>query len=215
MNFTGKSLFSWFLELWKAITAKKSSESEHKYIFSESPNCFLYIGTEKYKKDEHSTILQGFEVMKVRKWAIVHRSTTSPIYAHVWKGYGWPLLRGCSYGERACAPTTNYRCPLPPPPPPQCLTKSHALCLDLLISRVCKHFAPTGPHKYAYVFFKYALKMLILLLLYCLCKWLFPRFHPIMTRWLTFFFGQPVPTEKEVLFWWSLFFWGGGGGRGS
>ena len=75
MNFTEKALFSWFLKLWKAITAKKSSESEHKYIFSESPNCFLYIGTEKYiKKDEHSTILQGFEVMKVRKWAIVHRS---------------------------------------------------------------------------------------------------------------------------------------------
>ena len=80
VNFTEKALFSWFLKLWKAITAKKSSESEHKYIFSESPNCFLYIGTEKYKKDEHSTILQGFEVMKVRKWAIVHRSTTSPMY---------------------------------------------------------------------------------------------------------------------------------------
>ena len=40
------------------------------------------------------------------------------------KGLWVTLLRGCSYGERARAPTTNSRCP------------------DLLISRMCKHFAP-------------------------------------------------------------------------
>ena len=47
------------------LAARKSSESAHKYIFSESPNHYLYIDTKKIKKDAHRTILQGFEVRKV------------------------------------------------------------------------------------------------------------------------------------------------------
>ena len=107
------------------------------------------------------------------------------IYAHVWKGYGW-----WSYGERARSPTTNYWCP----PPRSLPHKKSCMSRFADIARV----NTLRPHKYAYVFLKYALKTLIVCFLLFLCKWLFSRPQPTLTRWWLCFCQPDFAREADM-----------------
>ena len=76
-------------------------------------------------------------------------------------------------------PPTNSRCP-----PPQ-KKKSCIYIFYLLISRVCKYFAP--PQNHAYAFLKYALKLAHLIVFFYTSVNVFPSLPPSLEKWWLFF----------------------------
>ena len=127
------------------------------------------------------------------------------IYAHVWKGYGWPFCGGVVTG-RVLVPPPQI---IGAPPPPLQAAAPHKKSYMFRFVDIARVFI-LRPHKYAYVFLKYALQILILLLL-----WLFLYPHHILTRWWPFIFLPACSDWKGAPFLVKRFFFWGGGGRGS
>ena len=118
------------------------------------------------------------------------------------RGLWVTLLRWCSYGERARSPTINYRFPPPPPPQPASQKVMHMFRFAD-IARV----NTLRPHKYAYVFLKYALKCL----LYASCYTFGCSPAPTLP-WQgddLFFLSACSDQKQKILLRWSLFWEGG------
>ena len=121
------------------------------------------------------------------------------IYAHVWKGYGWPFCGGVAT-RRGLVPPPQI---LGVPPPPAVPHKKSCICLGLLISRMCLFCAPTNMLMCSWNMLQ---KWLFYHCYAFVNLWLFPRSHPILTRWWPFILVSLFRLKKRT------FFLGGGGG---